>query len=246
MNHISLTFISALIVVTSGCSGSSESTSSRVKKPLTQTGDCTGNGPTVGSLTNLSCNDQWALAVKQQPLGQKFAYAGTIKLPSLSGITVGYTRSEEVTASSDAAISRKISVTADPAVSSFFDAQSLLQKLGTNQLTLTKEKFIQTCSKANGQPVAVTGLGGELVIGAFKDEMVSLKSGQTIATKHVDIDVKNVSLGNYSVTSARVGSNISAQYPVLPLKQQLILSDISEAFLKGATLDELLATGLPN
>jgi hypothetical protein len=33
---------------------------------------------------------------------------------------------------------------------------------------------------------------------------------------------------------------------VLPLKQQLILSDISEAFLKGATLDELLATGLPN
>ena len=239
MNLASLKYLSVLLIMASGCSGSSDSTSARARKPVTQTDDGTGEG--TGA--NLSCSDQWALALKQQPVGAKFGYSGTLKLSSLGNLALPYDRVEEVTASSDAAITRKITVSST--ATSVVDVKSYLQRLGTNQLTLPKEKFIQSCSKANGQPVTVAGLGGDLTIGALKDQAITLKSGKTVSTKQVDIDVKNVTLGSYNVGSAKITTFISTLYPVLPLKQQLILNQISEPFLNGAILDEQLIIGLP-
>jgi hypothetical protein len=228
--------VSLLLVVS--CSNASESSSQRVKKPGTS--DQTGGTGGSGSDSNLSCDQQWSLAVQQQKVGAVFVYAGTVKGPITYNVVLPYTRTETVTAASDAAISRKIDVSTSISV-----IASYVEKLKTPQLTLTKDKFLQTCNKADGQPVTVTGLGGNISIGSLKDESITLKSGKNVVTKRVDAEVKSVTLGSYSVGDADVVIHISKQYPVLPLKQTLTLNQVSETSLNGAVLEEEIVNGLP-
>ena len=223
----------SLLFMLMSCSNASESSSQRVKKPGTS--DQTG-----GSDSNLSCDQQWSLAVQQQKVGAVFVYAGTVKGPVTYNVGLPYTRTETVTAASDSSITRKIDVSTSISVIS-----SYVDKLKTPQLTLTKDKFLQTCNKADGQPVTVTGLGGNISVGSLKDESVTLKSGKNVTTKRVDAEVKSVTLGSYSVGDADVVIYISKQFPVLPLKQTLTLNQVSEANLNGAVLEEEIVNGLP-
>lgn len=225
----------SLLFMVMSCSNASESSSQRVKKPGTS--DQTGGS---GSDSNLSCDQQWSLAVQQQKVGAVFVYAGTVKGPVTYNVGLPYTRTETVTASSDSSITRKIDVSTSISVIS-----SYVDKLKTPQLTLTKDKFLQTCNKADGQPVTVTGLGGNISVGSLKDESVTLKSGKNVTTKRVDAEVKSVTLGSYTVGDADVVIYISKQYPVLPLKQTLTLNQVSEASLNGAVLEEEIVNGLP-
>lgn len=227
--------VSVLLVL--GCSNGSESTSQRAKKP----GGPGGVGADGGAATsNLTCDEQWTLALKQQRVGSVFVYSGTITTATLANLPISFERRETVTAASDGAISRKIDFSASEALFSRY-----VEKLKTPQLTLTKDKFLQACTKANGQPVTVSGLGGNISIGALKDETLTLKSGKSLAVKRVDIDVTNVTLGSYNVGSAKAVTYISKSYPVLPLKQSITLNQISEDFLKGAVVSEELVNGLP-
>jgi hypothetical protein len=227
----------SLLFMVMSCSNASESSSQRVKKPGTS--DQTGGS---GSDSNLSCDQQWSLAVQQQKVGAVFVYQGTIKLVAIANVSMSYSRTETVTAASDTSITRKIDISPSASIPQLV---SYVEKLKTPQLTLTKDKFLQTCNKADGQPVTVTGLGGNISVGSLKDESVTLKSGKNVTTKRVDAEVKSVTLGSYTVGDADVVIYISKQYPVLPLKQTLTLNQVSEASLNGAVLEEEIVNGLP-
>ena len=80
------------------CSSGSETQSNRsVKKSSTDDG-------------TLDCESQWALAVKQQPVGAVFTYTAKGTKSDLGGLAIPFTHKETVTVSSDSGISRKVEI----------------------------------------------------------------------------------------------------------------------------------------
>ncbi len=233
-----LLIIQALIVlVPVGCSGAGESKSPR--RGTSNQSPEGGQSPD-NSGASLSCEAQWTLAVKQQPTGASFNYSGKISVPSFGmGGALSYTRLERIVASSDESITRSFTVTSSVPLPQISDA---LAKLNTAQLTLTKDKFIETCNKAGGEPVTSAGLGGTVTVSALRDEVITMTNGKTFQTKRGEINVSNVSLGDFQNVNATVVTNISKSYPMLPLKQMVTLNQISVEILRGAVLNEELVS----
>ncbi|NCU93893.1 MAG: hypothetical protein EBV54_07175, partial [Burkholderiaceae bacterium] len=92
-----------------------------------------------------------------------------------------------------------------------------------NKITLDKNKFIQACQANVPQPIAISTLGGQLVVKSKTIESLILQ-GQSVPVERIDMDLNNVSYGGYKIT-ANVQMYVSDRYPALPLKQIMTITD---------------------
>jgi hypothetical protein len=205
------------------CSSGSETQSNRsVKKSSTDDG-------------TLDCESQWALAVKQQPVGAVFTYTAKGTKSDLGGLAIPFTHKETVTVSSDSGISRKVEISG---LSSFGVKDT------STSVTLTREKFLQTCKSANGQPATLSALGGTISFdGTMVDETISL-SGEQINAQRAKGQASDIKYGGYS-GSADVVIYVSNEYPALVLKQDITIKGSSISLANGAVLKEELSSKLP-
>ena len=212
------------------CSSGSETQSNRsVKKSSTDDG--TQDGSETGPV--LDCESQWALAVKQQPVDAVFTYTAKGTKSGLGEIP--FTHEETVTVSSDSGISRKVEI---KGLSNFGVKDT------STSVTLTREKFLQTCKSANGQPVTLSALGGTISFdGTMVDETISL-SGKKIKAKRAKGQASDIKYGGYS-GSADVVIYVSNEYPALVLKQDITIKGSSISLANGAVLKEELSSKLP-
>ena len=213
------------------CAGGDQSQSERpgVKQPA---GDNAAVNPS-GSQSPVNCESQWALAVKQQPKDAKFIYNTQIKASILSKQVE---RVETITASSASGISRSIVIN-DPLITQY------VKGLASQSLTLSKTAFTQACQKAGGQPVAISGLGGDITVKSQADDVLSL-NGQQIKVKRITAQASNVKYGGYTI-SADVIAYIAVEYPALPLKQTITINQASLDLLNGAVIQDQLKSALP-
>lgn len=237
-------FFAATAIIGS-CAESQQSDTGRSnKKKLVSDGGQGGHdGTGVGDKktvfpTSADCDSQWALALKQQPVGATFAYKTDIAI-SASGFPIAksVTRNEEIKASGDGGITRLITI-------SDTQVAALLPNLKAQSLTLTKEKFLQTCKAANGQPVTFTGLGGDIKVDSPTNTTLNIQ-GQQVNVMRFTAKLNNISYSGYSLTEADAVTYVSAEYPALPLKQELEIIKASIQLLNGATINETLTSNLP-
>ena len=186
------------------------------------------NGP-------LDCESQWSLALRQQPTGSKFIYDSSFSAGSI--FTDQFERHVSITNSGQTGISQAISVTSEIVT-------NVVPSLNQQTITLDKNKFIQACQANVPQPIAISTLGGQLVVKSKTIESLILQ-GQSVPVERIDMDLNNVSYGGYKIT-ANVQMYVSDRYPALPLKQIMTITDSPILqIIKGASFLDTIKSPLP-
>jgi hypothetical protein len=214
------------------CADSAKTTTSKRKLSSTdqqnQTSD--GNGLNIP----IDCESQWALAVRQQPTGAKFIYDSSFSAVIFSD---QFERHVSITNSAKNAISQSISVTSEI-------VKNVVPSLNQQTITLDKAKFIEACQVKIPQPIAISTLGGQLVVKSKSNEMLMLQ-GQNVQVECIDMDLNNVSYAGYQIT-ANVKMYVSSRYPALPLKQIMTITDSPNLqIIKGASFVDTIKSQLP-
>jgi hypothetical protein len=171
--------------------------------------------------------------VKQQHTGAVFTYQSQIKS---SLITKDVDRVDTITGSSDAGISRMISIS-DPLVT------QVLSGLKSQSVSLTKQQFMTNCGSQHSQPYVASVMGGQASFNPPTDDVVAL-SGKSIKVKKYVGRVTNVTYAG-STISADIVAYLSPQYPALPLKQIISISESSVSIITGAQITDVLKSALP-
>lgn len=214
------------------CSGSSKKTASPRKSPVQQDG-ADQIGSNNGS-ENLDCEAQWARALRQQSQGAQFVYDTTL---SAFIFTDRFDRNVVITSSTQDGISQSISVTSKM-------IEQYVSNLKQQTVTLQKSKFLEACQKEIPQPIAIATLGGQLLVKGKSNETIMLQ-GKSVPTQRFDMQLNNVSYSGYQI-SADVKLWVSPQYPALPLKQTMTITDSPKLdLLKGASFVDSLKSPLP-
>lgn len=227
-----LSVATAALCVLVSCADSSKTTPAKRKlnsgeQESQSSGQSGANGP-------LDCESQWSLALRQQPTGSKFIYDSGF---TASLFTDQFERHVSITNSSQAGISQAISVTSEIVT-------SVAPSLNQQTITLDKNKFIQACQANVPQPIAISTLGGQLVVKSKTTESLFLQ-GQSVPVERVDMDLNNVSYGGYQIT-ANVKMYVSSRYPALPLKQIMTITDSPNLqIIKGASFVDTIKSPLP-
>ena len=214
------------------CADSSKTTPAKRKANSSEqenqsSGQNGANGP-------LDCESQWSLALRQQPTGAKFIYDSSFSAVIFSD---QFERHVSIKGSSQSAISQSISVTSEIVT-------SVVPTLNQQTITLDKAKFIEACQVKIPQPIAISTLGGQLVVKSKSNEMLMLQ-GQNVQVECIDMDLNNVSYGGYQIT-ANVKMYVSSRYPALPLKQIMTITDSpSLQIIKGASFVDTIKSPLP-
>jgi len=225
------TLVLASIVV--GCSSSTKTTPSKRGAQQEQNQDSGDGTHSNAAPEPVDCETQWELALRQQTVGSKFVYDSSLS----AMIGESFERYVTITASAPEAISQSITVTS-----------GLVKQFAPNfeqqTIRLDKASFLKACQTQVPQPVAMSTLGGQLVLkGRTKEALVI--QGRTIPAECVDVEVQNVTYGGYKV-SARVKMYVSSRYPALPLKQILTITDSpSLSIINGASFTDTLKSALP-
>jgi len=238
LSIVSLNLISLFTLA--ACSGGQDTQAANragPKKPASDNGTSTDTNP-VG---DTDCASQWARAVRQMPAQSSFTYDTNIAIadPTIKQLLpkLQSDRVETITASSDASLSRKITFT------NSLITQYVSGAANIPAISITKDKFISTCQKDNGQPVTVTGLGGDFSIVSQGDDTVSI-NGQSIKVRRLQLQATNVSfIGTNADASVTV--YLSTDYPLLPLKQQMTITRSSLSILNGAVVTDTFKGTLP-
>jgi hypothetical protein len=214
------------------CADSTKKTSS--KRKLSSTDQQNQTSDQNSSNLPLDCESQWALALRQQPTGAKFIYDSSFSAVIFSD---QFERHVSIKGSSQKAISQSISVTSEIVT-------SVVPSLNQQTITLDKAKFIEACQAKIPQPIAISTLGGQLVVKSKSNEMLMLQ-GQNVQVECIDMDLNNVSYGGYQIT-ANVKMYVSSRYPTLPLKQIMTITDSpSLQIIKGASFVDTIKSPLP-
>jgi hypothetical protein len=223
----------SVTLLAQACSGGGESTGSRAKKDGLQTSNNNqnGSGDAGGSILPVGdCNQQWQLALKQQPKGAVFKYQEQI-----SKLSVNAERTDTITASSDQGITRSIVIN-DQTLAAFAG------NLANQTVTITKDLFLKGCADNGGQPGAVAILGGTVKYGAPVSESLSI-GGKQLAVKKYTGTATNLSYGGM-IINADVVAYMSPQYPAFPLKQ-IITVKSDNSLINGAVITDLFSGTLP-
>ena len=212
------------------------------KKPSTDNGT-SNNIPSTDPIPTggTDCASQWARAVSQMPAQSSFTYDTHIAVadPTIKSLlpNLQSDRVETVVASSDASVSRKITFT-NPLITQYVSGAANIPAI-----SIAKDKFISTCQKDNGQPVTVTGLGGDVTIVSQGDDTVSI-NGQSIKVRRLQLQATNVSFIGTNA-DASISVYLSTDYPLLPLKQQMTITRSSLSILNGAVVTDTFKGTLP-
>jgi hypothetical protein len=214
------------------CADSTKKTSS--KRKLSSTDQQNQTSDQNSSNLPLDCESQWALALRQQPTGAKFIYDSSFSAVIFSD---QFERHVSIKGSSQSAISQSISVTSEIVT-------SVVPSLNQQTITLDKAKFIEACQVKIPQPIAISTLGGQLVVKSKSNEMLMLQ-GQNVQVECIDMDLNNVSYGGYQIT-ANVKMYVSSRYPTLPLKQIMTITDSPNLqIIRGASFVDTIKSPLP-
>lgn len=234
---MNLSLMSTLVLASMvlGCSSSTKTTPSKRGAQQEQnqdSGDSTHSNPAPEPI---DCETQWELALRQQAVGSKFVYDSNLSLSAM--IHESFERYVTITASAQEAISQSIKVTSGL-------VKQFAGNLEQQTIRLDKASFLKACQTQIPQPVAMSTLGGQLVLkGRTKEALVI--QGKTIPAECVDVEVQNVTYGGYQV-SARVKMYVSSRYPALPLKQILTITDSPNLpIINGASFTDTLKSALP-
>jgi hypothetical protein len=214
------------------CADSTKKTSS--KRKLSSTDQQNQTSDQNSSNLPLDCESQWALALRQQPTGAKFIYDSSFSAVIFSD---QFERHVSIKGSSQSAISQSISVTSEIVT-------SVVPTLNQQTITLDKAKFIEACQVKIPQPIAISTLGGQLVVKSKSNEMLMLQ-GQNVQVECIDMDLNNVSYGGYQIT-ANVKMYVSSRFPALPLKQIMTITDSPNLqIIRGASFVDTIKSPLP-
>ncbi len=221
-----------LLAMSVACSDASKRTAAPTKTPGPQTGaDQSGSD---GGNGNLDCESQWARALRQQSQGAQFVYDTTL---SAFIFNDRFDRNVVITSSTQDGISQSISVTSKL-------IEQHVSNLKQQTVTLQKSKFLEACQKEIPQPIAIATLGGQLLVKSKSNETIMLQ-GKSLPTQRFDMQLNNVSYSGYQI-SADVKLWVSPQYPALPLKQTMTITDSPKLdLLKGASFVDSLKSPLP-
>lgn len=228
--------LSCLLIVSyllPGCSSSTKTTPAKRSAQNEQGQDSGDANNSNVAVEPLDCESQWALALKQQPVGAKFVYDSSLA----AIINETFERHVQITGSSPDAISQSITVMSGL-------IKQYVPNLAQQSIRLDKASFLKACQTQIPQPVAMSTLGGQVVLkGRTKEALVI--QGKTIPAECVDVEVQNVTYGGYQV-SARVKMYVSSRYPALPLKQILTITDSPNlSIINGASFTDTLKSALP-
>jgi hypothetical protein len=213
------------------CADSAKTTTS--KRKLSSTDQQNQTSDQNSSNVPVDCESQWSLALRQQPQGAKFIYDSSFAMI----FTDQFERHVSITGSSQKAISQSISVTSEIVT-------NVVPSLNQQTITLDKAKFIEACQVKIPQPIAISTLGGQLVVKSKSNEMLMLQ-GQNVQVECIDMDLNNVSYGGYQIT-ANVKMYVSSRYPALPLKQIMTITDSPNLqIIKGASFVDTIKSPLP-
>jgi hypothetical protein len=214
------------------CADSTKKTSS--KRKLSSTDQQNQTSDQNSSNLPLDCESQWALALRQQPTGAKFIYDSSFSAVIFSD---QFERHVSIKGSSQSAISQSISVTSEIVT-------SVVPTLNQQLITLDKAKFIEACQAKIPQPIAISTLGGQLVVKSKSNEMLMLQ-GQNVQVECIDMDLNNVSYGGYQIT-ANVKMYVSSRFPALPLKQIMTITDSPNLqIIRDASFVDTIKSPLP-
>ena len=187
-----------------------------------------------GSSPDLDCESQWALALRQQSTGAKFIYDSSF---SASIFSDQFERHVSITNASQNGISQSISVTSEIVT-------NVVPSLNQQVITLDKSKFIEACQAKVPQPIAISTLGGQLVVKSKTQESLTLQ-GQNVPVERVDMDLNNVTYGGLRI-SANVKMYVSSRYPALPLKQVMTITESPNLqIIRGASFVDTIKSPLP-
>jgi hypothetical protein len=245
-----LLYICVWMSIVASCAGSKSSDSGGGKQgsgdgtvgapTTTTTGVPTATTTAGGSITPAvvsSCDAQWALAQRQQPAKAKFSYSMQISVKSfINPFGTPIARYETITSSSDAAIVRTDTIS-DPIISQYASG------LQNQTFTLAKDKFIQSCQTSGGLPVALSGVQGEIVLKGQTDDSITLGT-TTLKVKKLNLTISNVKLGTYTISGDAI-VYVSSDYPGLPLKQSITITQASQSLFNGAVISDQLSSALP-
>jgi hypothetical protein len=214
------------------CADSAKTTNSKRKSSSTDQQNQTSDQNS--SNVPVDCESQWSLALRQQPQGAKFIYDSSF---SAMIFTDQFERHVSITNSAQNAISQSISVTSEIVT-------NVVPSLNQQTITLDKAKFIEACQVKIPQPIAISTLGGQLVVKSKSNEMLMLQ-GQNVQVECIDMDLNNVSYAGYQIT-ANVKMYVSSRYPALPLKQIMTITDSPNLqIIKGASFVDTIKSQLP-
>lgn len=192
--------------------------------------------PSPSPASTVSCEDQWKQYVAKFKVGAKLTYNGSAKYSVLlTPKTAPITRAEEVTASSDAAVERTVTVSStDPEVSNILNLLQL-----TPKVKVAKEQFISVCGKAqNVGANSVAFMGATVQVLENKEQAVTVL-GQSQTAHYLKLKTDAANITAFAI-NADVEVWISKDVPGLVLKQNTVLNNIP--FTGAVTIiDELTA-----